>query len=129
MVARQQGVNAARVPRRGAALRWLSGIGVPSRRYRFTRIVISGAPQSAGVYALWDGEELIYYGRTEGGNETEGSTIRSRLLDHHYSGELRATHYSWEVCKDPAAREAELLREHESKFGRPPRDNKDQEPA
>ena len=36
---------------------------------------------------------------------------------------LRATHYSWEVCKDPAAREAELLREHEQRFGRPPRYN------
>lgn len=128
MVARLQGVNVRAFRDERAALRWLSGIGSPSRRYRFTRIVISGAPQSAGVYALWDGEELIYYGRTEAGNEGVneggGSTIRSRLLDLHYSAELRATHYSWEVCKDPAAREAELLREHESKFGRRPRFNK-----
>lgn len=123
MVARLQGVNVRAFRDERAALRWLSGIGSPSRRYRFTRIVISGAPESAGVYALWVGEELIYYGRAEGGNAAEGSTIRSRLLDHHYSGELRATHYSWEVCKDPAAREAELLREHEEKFGRPPRCN------
>jgi hypothetical protein len=126
MVARLQGVNVRAFRDERAALRWLGGIGSPSRRYRFTRIVIAGAPESAGVYALWDGEELIYYGRTEAGNESAngGSTIRSRLLDLHYSAELRATHYSWEVCKDPAAREAELLREHESKFGRPPRFNK-----
>lgn len=132
MVARLQGVNVRAFRDERAALRWLSGIGSPGRRYRFTRIVIAGAPESAGVYALWDGEELIYYGRTEAANEgvneegvnVGGSTIRSRLLDLHYSAELRATHYSWEVCKDPAAREAELLREHESKFGRPPRHNK-----
>jgi SpoIIAA-like len=119
MVARLQGVNVRAFRDERAALRWLGGLGIPSRRYRFTRIVISGAPESAGVYALWDGEELIYYGRTNSEN-----TIRSRLLDHHYSGEQRATHYSWEVCKDPVAREAELLREHEKKFGRPPRFNK-----
>ena len=46
------------------------------RRYRFTRIVIAGAPDEQGVYALWDGEEVIYYGRR--------GTIRSRLLDHFY---------------------------------------------
>jgi hypothetical protein len=124
MVARLQGVNLRAFRDERAALRWLSGASGPSRRYSFTRIVIAGAPESAGVYALWVGEELISYGRAEGGNEAEGSTIRSRLLDHHYSGEPRATHYSWEVCKDPAAREAELLREHESKFGGPPRFNK-----
>lgn len=123
MVARLQGVNLRAFRDERVALRWLSGAGGPSRRYRFTRIVIAGAPESAGVYALWDGEELIYYGRAEGGNEGGGSTIRSRLLDLHYAGELRATHYSWEVCKDPAAREAELLREHDQKFGRPPRYN------
>ena len=124
MIARGQGVNLRAFRDERAAVRWLMRAGSTTRRYTFTRIVIAGAPDDGGVYALWDGEELIYYGRTEGGNEGGGSTIRSRLLEHHYSGELRATHYSWEVCKDPAAREADLLREHESKFGRPPRDNK-----
>ena len=102
MIARQRGVNVRAFRDERAALRWLTGAGGAARRYRFTRIVIAGAPGSAGIYALWDGEELIYYGRAEG----EASTIRSRLLDHHYAGAPRATHYSWEVCGDPAAREA-----------------------
>jgi hypothetical protein len=120
MVARAQGVNLRAFADERAALRWLTLAGSTSRRYRFRRIVISGAPDDAGVYALWDGDEVVYYGRSDG----DGSTIRSRLLDHYYEGANRPTHYSWEVCRDPATREAELLREHERKFGRPPRNNK-----
>lgn len=123
LVARQQGVNARAFRDERAALRWLNGAGRPERRYRFTRIVIAGAPEDAGVYALWDGEELVYYGRADGKNEGDGATIRSRLLDHYYDAPNRATHYGWELCKDPPAREAELLREHERTFGRVPRYN------
>jgi hypothetical protein len=122
VVARQQGVNVRAFRDEQAARRWLLGEARPARRYRFTRIVIAGAPDDAGVYALWDGEEVVYYGRAEGGNEGS-STIRSRLLDLYYSDPKRATHYSWEICANPAAREAELLAEHERLFGRLPRLN------
>ena len=123
MVARQQGINARAFRDEAAALRWMSGSVGPTRRYRFTRTVIAGAPDTAGVYALWDGEELIYYGRALG-----PATIRSRLLDHHHGRvdeqTRRATHYGWEIVQDPAAREAELLAEHQRVYGRPPRLNK-----
>ena len=119
LVARQQGVNARAFRDEAAAVRWIKAATAPTRRYRFTRIVIAGAPDDAGVYVLWDGEELVYYGRADGG----ASTIRSRLLDHYYAGPQRPTHYGWEVCEHPAAREAELLREHERMFGRLPRYN------
>jgi hypothetical protein len=119
MVARQQNINARAFRDEAAALRWMSGSVGPARRYRFSRLVIAGAPEDQGVYALWDGEELIYYGR--GG-------IRQRLLDH-FHGRVdpltrRATHYGWEICNDPAAREAELLEEHQRLYGRPPRLNR-----
>ena len=119
MVARQQSINARAFRDEAAALRWMSGSVGPARRYRFTRVVIAGAPQDPGVYALWDGEEVIYYGR---------GMIRARLMDH-FHGRLvpltrRATHYGWEICKDPAAREAELLEEHQRMFGKPPRLNR-----
>ena len=119
MVARGQGINVRAFHDEHAAVRWLKGEAARTRRYRFARIVIAGAPADAGVYALWDDEELVYYGRADG----DGSTIRSRLLDHYYQGPPRPTHYSWEICQDPAAREAELLKEHERTFGRPPRRN------
>jgi hypothetical protein len=125
LVARQRGFNVRAFRDEQAAQRWLGEAGRPARRYRFTRIVIAGAPEAAGVYALWDDEEVIYYGRADGKNEGGGSTIRSRLLAHYYEDKSRKrpTHYSWEVCADPAAREAELLREHEAAFGRRPREN------
>jgi hypothetical protein len=113
MVARQQGVNVRAFRDETEALRWMRGNGTPRRRYRFTRIVVAGAPENAGVYTLWDEEELVYCGR---------GAIRSRLQEHLSAG-LQATHYGWELCADPAAREGELLAEHQRAFGRPPRLN------
>ena len=91
-------------------------------RYPFTTGVVSGAPKGAGVYALWQNEELIYYGCAHGA----GASIRSRLLDH-LSGKnpctARATHYAWELCRDPVRRERELLQEYEAQAKRLPRCN------
>ena len=125
LVARQQGVNLRAFRDEQAALRWLVEAERSARRYRFTRIVIAGAPEEAGVYALWDGDEVSYYGRADGSSQGGGSTIRSRLLAHYYEdkGRTRPTHYSWEVCENPVAREAQLLREHEATFGKRPRGN------
>jgi len=118
MAARQEHINARAFRDEAAALRWLSNAIGPVRRYRFTRLVIAGAPDEQGIYALWDGEEVIYYGR---------GAIRTRLLDHLYGRvdepTRRATHYGWELCADPAAREAELLAEYRRVFGRAPRLN------
>ena len=120
VLARQQGFNVRAFRDPNAGLQWLRGDGArAARRYRFARIVIAGAPESRGVFTLWQDDEVVYYGRADG----EGSTIRSRLLDHYEQDATRATHYSWEVCEDPAAREAELLREHLGAHGGPPRLN------
>ena len=86
------------------------------------RLAKTGAPKGAGVYALWQNEELIYYGCAHGA----GASIRSRLLDH-LSGKnpctARATHYAWELCRDPVRRERELLQEYEAQTKRRPRCN------
>ena len=120
VLARQQGFNVRAFRDLHAGLRWLRGEATHApRRYRFSRIVIAGAPETHGVYALWQEDEVVYYGRADG----DRSTIRSRLLDHFQRDAAQATHYSWEVCDDPAAREAELLREHHRSHGRPPRLN------
>ena len=113
LVARQQGVNVRAFREEGPALRWVAGPGARERRYRFSRIVIAGAPDDVGVYALWEDDEIVYYGR---------GAIRARLL-HHFERRERATHYSWEMCADPVARETALLAEHERAFGRRPRYN------
>lgn len=113
VVARQQGVNVRAFRDERVAARWIGGAALPGRRYRFSRIVIAGAPKDVGVYVLWDDDEAVFYGR---------GAIRTRLLEH-LSRRERATHYGWELCKDPAARELELLEEHQRTFGRRPRYN------
>ena len=70
---------------------------IASPRYAFNATMVSGAPPDQGVFALWEGDELIYYGRAH--------SIHSRLLAHLQGEEActaRATHYGWEISSNPA---------------------------
>jgi hypothetical protein len=90
----------------------------------FTKANVDKSPENAGVYALFDGNECIYYGRAQGGSVT----IRSRLQSHQRGDEgpctKKATHYKREVTSYPISREKELLEAYEKSFGRLPRCNK-----
>jgi hypothetical protein len=96
------------------------------KKWRLTQEMIEFAPDARGVYALWKGDEIIYFGRAEGGSET----LRSRLLEHLQRGARRcvneATHYSWEISRQPAVRESELLSEFWLARGCFPRCNEDE---
>jgi hypothetical protein len=116
-LARQKGLEMRAFGHELPAIQWLRGAGGPGRRYRFSRVVIAGAPSEPGVYTLWQHEEVIYYGRAQG-----GATLRSLLLEHLENG-VQATHYGWEISRQPAARERELLRDFQQAFGRLPRLN------
>ena len=95
---------------------------IASPRYALTQTMVAGAPADPGVVALWENDELIYYGHARG----EDATIQS-CLRRHLTGTgactARATHYGWEISANPPAREAELLREYEKKHKRLPRCN------
>ena len=84
--------------------------------------MISGAPNDPGVYALWESDEIIYYGHARGAS----ATIQS-CLQHHLEGAggctSGATHYGWEISANPPLREAQLLREFEREHKRLPRCN------
>lgn len=116
-MAQQKNIDVRAFAAEAAAVRWLRGAPEPVRRYSFNRIVLAGAPAEPGVYALWQGDEIIYYGRA-----LNGTTIRTRLLEH-YENRAQATHYSWEITQEPASRESELLREYREAYGRLPRMN------
>lgn len=92
-------------------------------RYSFNDDNLAKSPDAAGVYALYDGDELIYVGRAQGGQ----TTIKTRLKDHKSGREGRctqgATTYSRESCSNPVSRERELLQEYNSNNGRLPRCN------
>jgi hypothetical protein len=89
-------------------------------RYSFTEEMIAGAPRGPGVYALWNGDTLIYIGNASG----TGATIHSRLLSHLAGGACgcsrEATHYSWEIAPHPGLRELEMLQEHRAASGELP---------
>ncbi len=100
------------------ALNCAAPMPIASPRYPFNHVMVSGAPPDPGVFALWEAEELIYYGRAH--------SIQAELQKHLARGEPctgRATHYGWEISSNAAAREAELLREHRRAYGRLPRCN------
>lgn len=91
-------------------------------REPFTDAFIALASLENGVYALWDGEEIIYYGKAEGAN-----SIRARLQAHKRGDEgpctRSATTFQQEIAFMPAVREAQLLREYLARFNQLPRCN------
>ena len=91
-----------------------------TERHRFTTWQISGAPPAPGVYVLWEGDGPIYVGATRG-----DASIRSRLQDHYArrAAPHDASHFSWEITREPARREAELLAEFHRANARLPRCN------
>lgn len=92
---------------------------IASPHYRFSSIIVHGAPEQAGVYALWQDDEMIYLGRAV--------SIRQRLVDHLQRSDSpctnEATHYTWELALRPETREAELLEQFRQRHGRLPRCN------
>ena len=95
---------------------------IASPRYAFNPVMVSGAPADPGVFALWENDELIYYGHARGGS----FTIQSQLGEHlngAYECTRNATHYGWEISANPPLREAELLREYQRTNNKLPRCN------
>jgi hypothetical protein len=89
----------------------------------FAKEQVDKSPDLRGVYALYDGNELIYYGRADG----KGVTIRSRLKSHLAGNEGEclkgATHYRREPTERPIVREKALLEAFRRENGRLPRCN------
>ena len=94
---------------------------IHGEKYRFVKRNVDLSPDEPGVYALFIGERLIYYG------EAHDGTIRARLQRHLSGAEgactQQATHYKRESCADPEQRELDLPAEFQSINGRLPRCN------
>jgi hypothetical protein len=96
---------------------------IASPKYPFSSVALGGAPGERGdhgVYCLWDRSVILYIGRSE-----FGTTIQSQLIDH-YARKLvpsEATHYSWELSRNPVLRQTELINEWIAATGQPPRFN------
>ena len=79
----------------------------------FTEPLIESAPDTTGVFALWQDGGVIYIGKASAG----GATIRQALSAQFHArklSQLTAARCSWEVADDADRRHSELLREFES---------------
>ena len=73
----------------------------------FTEALIAAAPEMPGVFALWQGGGIVYYGRT--------AAIRAALAEQHQARILsaqRVTGCSWEIAADAGRRHDELIKEY-----------------
>jgi excinuclease UvrABC nuclease subunit len=93
---------------------------VNGNRIAFLQANIDNAPDEPGVYVLYVGGHLIYYGSTE-------KSIRSRLSDHLSGREGNCTAvstvYGCEISLNPLRRERELLAEYKTAYGLVPHCN------
>ena len=92
-------------------------MAIRSPRWLVLAMLVCNAPDTPGVYELWDDDELIYVGATHGG------TLREELVHELLELSLGATHFSWEISFAPDQRERELLAEYEAQHHHPPKLN------
>ena len=102
---------------------------IANRNWSFNPLVVSGAPDEPGVYALLEDDEVIYYGCAVHGSTIQSALaeILARVRDGQGGCLQRVTRYSWEITPRPRLREAELLREFEQAHQHPPRCNQAQD--
>lgn len=73
----------------------------------FTQLLVAAAPEAAGVFALWQGGGIVYYGRTTKIRVALDEQLRARALSAQ-----RVSGCSWEVAADPQRRHDELMKEY-----------------
>jgi hypothetical protein len=98
-------------------------MAIRSPKWLVLAALVAIAPDTPGVFELWDDDEVVFVGATKGKKEGERSTLRGELVHRLLEDASDATHFSWEITYHPAARERELLAEFELEHHRPPRLN------
>lgn len=82
-------------------------MSINSRSMPFTESLVANAPDTPGVFALWQGGGIVYYGRTTTIRIALDEQLRARALSAQ-----RVSGCSWEVAADPAGRHGELVKEY-----------------
>jgi hypothetical protein len=83
-------------------------MAIRSPKWLVLTALVLAAPDTPGVYELWDDDEVIRLGATH------GRTLREELIHELYETGARATHFAWEISFHPEQRERELLEELQS---------------
>jgi hypothetical protein len=83
-------------------------IMLASPKYPFEEWAVNGAPEDAGLYALYRRNQLLCIGVALGGDDN----IRARLLSHFEGGaKARGVDaYEWEIARDPVTARMRYLK-------------------
>ena len=88
----------------------------------FTAPLVAAAPDTTGVFALWQDGAVVYYGKASSGAATIRSALDAHLSGRSFSAE-KPTRCSWEIADDPEQRYARLMAEFAIAHQRMPRWN------
>lgn len=83
------------------------------RSLPFTESLIAAAPDTHGVFALWQNGGVIYLGKASAGAATIRKALAEQLEGRKWN-EMSMTRCSWEIAEDADRRHRELLLEYES---------------
>ena len=78
----------------------------------FTPSLIEAAPDTTGVFALWQYGGVIYLGKASAGAATIRKALSEQFQGRRWN-DLAGTRCSWEIAEDADRRHSELLREFE----------------
>jgi hypothetical protein len=93
-------------------------MAIRSPKWLVIAALVALAPDTPGVFELWDEDELLYLGSTR-----RKETLRTELKRELAAHAAEATHFSWEITFHPEDRWRELLAEFETEHHRRPRLN------
>jgi len=79
----------------------------------FTEPLIEAAPDTTGVFALWQDGGVIYLGKASAGAATIRKALGEQFQGRRWNN-LAGTRCSWEIAEDADKRYSELLREFEA---------------
>src|SRR5258708_6615056 len=82
-------------------------MSITSSSLPFTQLLVAASPEAPGVFALWQGGGIVYYGRGAPLPLPPGEQLRARTMSAQ-----RVSGCSWEIVSDPERRQSELLREY-----------------
>jgi len=82
-------------------------MSITSSSLPFTQSLVSVAPEAPGVFALWQGGGIVYYGKTTKIRIALDEQLRARMMSAQ-----RVSGCSWEVVADPDRRHGELIKEY-----------------
>ena len=88
-------------------------MSIKSQSLPFTASLIEAAPDTVGVFALWQNGGVIYLGKACAGSATIRRALAEQFKARQWSSN-RGLRCSWEVADDPDRRHSELLREFEA---------------